>query len=251
MMDVVDLMKHHVSVRNFKDRPLSMATKQRLLTAAHAGSSSNFVQATSIIKITDQTIREEIAEISQSVAYVKKSGAFYVFVADLYRQASLLKAHHQDVTPITTMESLLVSVVDTAIAGENMAVAAESLGLGICFIGGIRNDLKRIKELLHLPKYTVPLFGLTIGEPLTKNEIKPRLPLNNFVSENRYQPAAFTDLRQYDQVMANYYLHRTSHAKAMDWSTSQLKFFAEVRRPAVASFIEEQGFMLKNEGESK
>ncbi len=251
MMDVIDLLKHHVSVRDFKDEPLSPAIKQRLLTAAHAGSSSNFVQATSIIEITDQTVRAEIADISQSAAYVKKSGAFYVFVADLYRQATILKARHQDLTPITTMESLLVSVVDTAIAGENMAVAAESLGLGICFIGGIRNDLQRIKELLHLPKYTVHLFGLTIGEPLTKNEVKPRLPLKNFVSENQYQPAVFTDLRQYDQVMADYYLHRASHAKVMDWSTSQSQFFAEVRRPAVASFLQEQGFMLKNEGASK
>ena len=82
-MNVIDLMNHHVSVRDFKDEPLPKETKQKLLTAAHAGSSSNFVQATSIIEITDEQVRNEIAGISQSAVYVKKSGAFYIFVADL------------------------------------------------------------------------------------------------------------------------------------------------------------------------
>lgn len=244
-MNVINLMNNHVSVRNFKGEPLPTETKQKLLTAAHAGSSSNFVQATSIIEITDEQIRNEIADISQSAAYVKKSGAFYIFVADLYRQATLLETHHKSLAPIKNMESLLVSVVDTTIAAENMAVAAESLGLGICYIGGIRNDLTRIKDLLHLPKYTLPLFGLTIGEPITKNGVKPRLPLKNLVSENQYNPDDFTDLNQYDQVMKNYYLNRPNHPKKMDWSTSQLKFFADVKRPEVADFLQEQGFTLK------
>lgn len=244
-MNVIDLMNHHVSVRDFKDEPLPKETKQKLLTAAHAGSSSNFVQATSIIEITDEQVRNEIAGISQSAVYVKKSGAFYIFVADLYRQATLLEAHHQSLAPIKNMESLLVGVVDTTIAAENMAVAAESLDLGICYIGGIRNNLKRIKELLHLPKYTLPLFGLTIGEPITRNGVKPRLPLKNIVSENQYDAKSFTDFHQYDQVMENYYLNRPSHPKKMDWSTSQLKFFADVKRPEVTDFIQEQGFTLK------
>jgi FMN reductase (NADPH) len=244
-MNVIDLMGHHVSVRNFEGEPLSEETKRKLLTAAHAGSSSNFVQATSIIEITDEKIRSEIAEISQSAAYVKKSGAFYIFIADLYRQATLLENNHKDLAPIKTIESLLVSVIDTTIAAENMAVAAESLGLGICYIGGVRNDLNRVKELLHLPKYTLPLFGLTLGEPITKNGIKPRLPFKNFVGENQYNSEEFTDLKQYDRVMADYYLNRPSHPKKMDWSTSQLKFFADVKRPEVADFIQKQGFTLK------
>lgn len=112
-MNVIDLMNQHVSVRDFKEGELSEEVKQKLLTAAHAGSSSNFIQATTIIEITDEKIRNEIAEISQSAAYVKKSGAFYVFVADLYRQADLLKQHHQGLAPLKNMESFLVSVVDT------------------------------------------------------------------------------------------------------------------------------------------
>ena len=243
-MEVFDLLTQHVSVSDFEATPLSAATKQQLLTAAHAGSSSNFVQATSIIEVQAPALRNELAEISQSAAYVKKSGAFFVFVADLYRQVHLLEAAGQPVAPVTNLESFLVSVVDTTIAAENMAVAAEAQGLGICFIGGLRNDLARVAELLHLPKYTVPLFGLTIGVPRHKNGVKPRLPLANFTAVDTYPAAQFTALGDYDEVVRDYYLHRPSHPKDTDWTTTQRDFFATLRRPAVAAFVKAQGFEL-------
>jgi len=243
-MDVIASLNAHSSVRAFAAQPLAEQTKRQLLTAARAGSSSNFVQATSIIEVREPQLRNELADISNSAAYVKQSGVFYVFVADLYRQSQLLQARGQNLAPIQNMESLLVSVVDTAIAAENMAVAAESVGLGICYIGGIRNDLARVSELLQLPAYTVPLFGMTIGVPLSQNAVKPRLPLANFTATDHYDAAQFTDLTAYDATMRAYYRNRPSHAKDLDWTTSQLAFFETVRRPEVATFIRRQGFTL-------
>lgn len=120
------------------------------------------------------------------------------------------------------MEALLVAMVDTTIA-------AESLGLGICYIGGIRNDIARVAELLGLPAYTVPLFGLTIGIPKTKNQVKPRLPQANQVAQNHYDVSQVTDLAQYDQQMQNYYANRGRNQQQTDWSTKNTAFFSEVR----------------------
>ena len=64
-----------------------------------------------------------------------------------------------------------------------MAIAAESMDLGICYIGGIRNDLDTVAKRLSLPELTVPLFGLTIGVPETLNGVKPRMPFENILSE--------------------------------------------------------------------
>lgn len=71
MEDVIELMKKHTSVRNFADTSLTDEVKEQLIIAAHAGASSNFVQATSIIDVTDPSIRGQLAEISKSAAYVK------------------------------------------------------------------------------------------------------------------------------------------------------------------------------------
>lgn len=196
MEDVIELMKKHTSVRNFADTSLTDEVKEQLIIAAHAGASSNFVQATSIIDVTDPSIRGQLAEISKSAAYVKQSGAFFVFVADLYRQSQILQQQGLDLAGIKNMEALTVAIVDTAIAGENLAVAAESLDLGICYIGGIRNDLTTVRDLLNLPKFTVPLFGITVGKPTRKNAVKPRMPLHNNTFKNGYDRQAAQDLSE-------------------------------------------------------
>jgi nitroreductase len=245
MSSFVDKMKQHVSVRDFEDTPLSDEIKDSLLTAAQSGSSSNFVQAFSIIEIIDPEIRKELAELSNSAAYVIKTGTFYVFIADLYRQATMLAAHNLSLKGIQNMEALLVSIVDTTIAAENMAVAAESMELGICYIGGIRNNLKRVAELLDLPPYTVPLFGLTIGVPRSKNEVKPRMPKANQVSQNVYNKAVFTDLSQYDKETKTYYAERGNHQLDATWSARNIDFFKQARRTDVGDFLKKQGFSLK------
>ena len=158
MEDVIELIKKHTSVRNFADTSLTDEVKEQLIIAARAGASSNFVQATSIIDVTDPSIRGQLAEISKSAVYVKQSGAFFVFVADLYRQSQILQQQGLDLAGIKNMEALTVAIVDTAIAGENLAVAAESLDLGICYIGGIRNDLTTVRDLLNLPKFTAVIW---------------------------------------------------------------------------------------------
>lgn len=242
MSSFVDKMKQHVSVRDFEDTPLSKEIKDNLITAARSGSSSNFVQAFSIIEITDPEIRRKLAELSNSAPYVIKTGTFYVFVADLYRQATMLEAQCLSLEGIQNVEALLVSIVDTTIAAENMAVAAESMELGICYIGGIRNDLNTVAELLDLPPYTVPLFGMSIGVPKSKNHIKPRMPRANQVSKNVYDKAVFTDLSQYDAETKEYYSSRENNQQEVTWSIKNIDFFKEARRKDVGDFIKKQGF---------
>lgn len=244
MDPIIEQMRKHVSVRDFKDEPLTEEVKQELLLAAQSGSSSNFVQAFSIIEISDTKLRDTIAEITNSAPYVKKTGVFYVFVADLYRQAKMLKEKGMSTAGLRTMEQLLVATVDTTIAAENMATAAESLGLGICYIGGIRNDIIKIAELLELPKYTFPLFGMTIGIPQTKNQVKPRIPLDNQVSIDHYDQEQLTNIGDYDQKVRNYYLSRNSNAQDSSWTEKNVDFFKEIRRPDVGPFLKDQGFSL-------
>ena len=209
MNQTIEKMLVHASVRDFKAEPLPAQTKDLLLKAAQSGASSNFIQAYSIIEVADVNLRREIAKISGSDAYVNQTGVFYVFVADWYRQAQILRAENKDVKALRNMEALTVAIVDTTIAAQNMTVAAESMGLGICYIGGIRNDTSKVAELLNLPELTLPLFGLTIGLPNSRNEVKPRLPKANILSVNGYNHESLTDLSTYNEQTAEYYANRS------------------------------------------
>lgn len=244
MKTTIQQLKIHVSVRSFQGIPLSQAEKNDLLSAARSGSSSNFVQAFSIIDISDAALRSELAAITNSAPYVNQTGVFYVFVADLYRQATLLEANAESLAGIQSMESLMVSIVDATIAAQNMAVAAESLDLGICYIGGIRNDIDKVAKLLDLPPFTVPIFGLTIGYPVSKNDPKPRMPQKNQVAENHYPREQFANLGAYEEQTAAYYAKRGVNAQETSWCEKNILFFKEVRRPEVAEFLKKQGFLL-------
>lgn len=244
MNPTIKKMMEHFSVRDFTKQKITAEQKQALIAAAQSGSTSEFVQAFSIIEITDQTLRNELADITISSPHVKKADTFYVFVADLNRQASILKAHNQDLASLKNMESLIVSIVDTTIAAQNMAIAAESMDLGICYIGSLRNNIKRVAELLKLPELTLPIFGMTIGVPAVKNQTKPRLPKVNQVATNSYDNQKFTDLSDYDAVVHDYYAQRKTNASDTDWSKKNLAIFKQIRRPEVTSFLKEQGFTL-------
>lgn len=235
----------HVSVRNFKDESISQTTKDELLAAAQSGSTSQLVQAFSIIEITDPDLRSQISAITKSSPHVKKADTFYIFVADLNRQRTILEANHLPLASLENMESLIVATVDTTIAAQNMAIAAESMDLGICYIGSIRNNIKKVAELLHLPKYTFPLFGMTVGVPSVKNPHKPRLERYNQVSTNVYDNIQFNDIAKYDQTINKYYANRKSNPQDTTWTQKNLAIFKEPSRPDVTDFLKEQGFALK------
>lgn len=245
MNQIIEHLLQHVSVREFTTDPVTDLQKQALLQAAQSGSTSEFIQAFSIIEITDKALRQQLSDITISSVHVQKAPTFYVFVADLNRQAQMLTAQNKSLAGLQNMESLLVAAVDTTIAAQNMAVAAESMGLGICYIGSLRNNIKQVAQLLHLPKYTCPLFGMTIGVPAVKNQPKPRLFLRNQVSENTYDATSFNDLTAYDQKIKDYYAHRKTHAQDVTWTEKNVAMFDHIRRPDVASFLLEQGFSLK------
>lgn len=245
MNPTIENMLQHVSVRNFTDQPVRSNQKDALVAAAQHGATSEFIQAFSIIEITDQTLRNELSNITISSPHVKKADTFYVFVADLHRQATILRAHQKSLDSIKNMEALLVATIDTTIAAQNMATAAESMGLGICYIGSLRNNIKQVAKLLHLPDFTAPLFGMTIGVPATKNALKPRLPKTNQVATNSYDAEKFNDLSKYDETVKNYYINRKTNPTDTSWTDKNLAIFKEVHRPDVADFLKEQGFSLK------
>ena len=72
----------------------------------------------------------------------------------------------------------LTAAIDTALAAQNAAVAAEGLSLGICYVGSARNHPRELAALLHLPLRVIALFGLAIGWPAEHDAttVKPRLP---------------------------------------------------------------------------
>ncbi|EPU3919369.1 oxygen-insensitive NADPH nitroreductase [Aeromonas hydrophila] len=241
MNPTLDLILAHRSIRQFTAEPITDIQLDQILSAAQAASSSSFLQANSIIRVTDKALRSRLAELAGHQAYVAQAAEFLLFCADYHR--------HCEVVPDAQtgfVEQLLIGAIDGALMAQNALLAAQSMGLGGVYIGGIRNNPAAVSEAVGLPHQVIPLFGLCLGHPAQVPEQKPRLPRALVVHENRYQTELDRDLLAgYDQQIEAYYQSRSSNNKQQSWSGQIRGILGKEARPFMQDFLRSRGFNLK------
>lgn len=238
--DVINLMRTHTSVRDYTDEAVSEEDRLAIAEAVRAASSSSFLQLVTTIRVTDPELRKAFARLSGNQKHVETAPEFWVFCADMHRNKTLCPGADAGWT-----EHLLTTVVDAGIAAQSAMTALESLGLGGCFIGGIRNGIEEADRLLGLPDNVVPLLGLAFGHPAIKNEIKPRLPLEAIFLENRYNDYPKEKLDEYDEVVRRYYKTRSRGSRDANWSGSLPPLLVKERRPFIRAYLDEKGLGTK------
>ncbi|MTD40576.1 oxygen-insensitive NADPH nitroreductase [Erwinia sp. CPCC 100877] len=240
MTPTIDLICSHRSIRHFTDRGISDEQREAIIASAQAASSSSFLQCSSIIRITDSAMREQLVTLTGGQRHVAQAPEFWVFCADFNR--------HLQICPEAQLglaEQLLLGVVDTAMMGQNAMLAAESLGMGGVYIGGIRNSIEQVAELLELPRHVLPLFGLCLGWPADNPDLKPRLPASLVVHENRYQPMDQQVLARYDETLAQYYMSRDSNNRRDTWSDHVRRTIIKESRPFILAWLHKQGWATR------
>ena len=248
--ETVERLLGHRSIRAFKEKPIEKEIVDNLIEVANHTSTSMGMQSFSIIRVTDKEKRAKIAKICTQ-DYVNQAPEFWVFIADLYRNASI--AAEQDYYPETRNDAdrFFQGFTDACLAAQNVLAAAESYGLGGVFFGSILNDLPAIIEILNLPEYTFPVIGLGMGYPDQEPLLKPRMDVEFKVFENEYkkQDSYLDALKDYDQRMKKYYDMRNP-SKYLDEFTKQVVNIlstADQRKSHAISVMRKQGFNLELE----
>lgn len=240
MTPTIDLLCSHRSIRAFTEQGIDDAQRRAIIAAAQAASTSSFLQCSSIVRITDREKRRALAELAGGQSWVTDAPEFWVFCADFNR--------HLQICPDAQLgraEQLLLGCVDTALMAQNAMVAAESLGLGGVFIGGIRNNIAGVTALLELPKFVLPLFGFCIGYPSASPDVKPRMPQAMLVHENSYHQVDKTVLAEYDQQITEYYQQRDSNQRSETWSDLIQRLIVKETRPFMLDYLHSQGWATR------
>ncbi|MDQ0197955.1 oxygen-insensitive NADPH nitroreductase [Neobacillus ginsengisoli] len=249
MNDVIETILDHRSIRHFEDRLLTDEQIKTIVSCAQAAATSSFIQAYSIIGVKDKAKKKKLAELVGNQDYVEKNGHFFVFCADLYRHTVIGENEQRDVIPsIESTEKFMVALIDASLAAQNAVLAAESLGLGICYIGGIRNNLEEVKKLLKTPERVIPLFGLAVGYPRQRTGKKPRLPFEHVYHEEEYEQnneVYVQQLREYDKVISSYYEQRTGGKRKDRWSEQMANMLEKQSRMYMKEFISKNKMNLK------
>ncbi len=240
MNTIIKTIQNHRSIRAFTDAPIEEQQLQQIIQSGLSGSSSHFMQVLSVIRITDMDKRKKLAELAGNQAYVESAAEFLVFCIDFHR--------HYEINPEVKaefMELTLVGAVDAGIMAQNCLLAAESMGLGGVFIGGLRNNPEQVDKLLGLPQHSAILFGMCLGHPDQAPELKPRLPQEVVLHTNSYQPLNKQTIAEYDQTMHDYYQSRSSNTKDAGWSKEITAYLSKESRPFILDYLQSKGLAKK------
>lgn len=249
MNQIIETILNHRSIRKFEDKPLSQEQIEKIIACAQSASTASYIQAYTIIGVTDKGKKEKLAELAGNQAYVAENSIFLVFCGDLHRLELAGKMEELDVTPsLESTEKFMVALIDAALAAQNAAIAAESMGLGLCYIGGIRNNLPEVQKLLKIPERVIPLFGVAIGYPAKMTDKKPRLPMSNIYHENEYkqnEEQFVAELTEYNGVISSYYEARTKGKRKDRWTEQMANMLQQKSRMYMKEYVQANKFDLK------
>ncbi len=183
---VFDVIDSHVTIRKYKDVEIPEDILHKIIYAGIRAPSSANLQPYSIVAVTDRGLKERLSLLCGDQDHIRECSVFLLFIADFYRPIETMKK--LVIEPFKpNIYSLYIAAVDAALAAQNITLAAESLGYGICYIGAVQNNPCKIAGLLKLPKYTYPLFGLTIGVPDEKPRKRIRLSVDTILHKEFYE----------------------------------------------------------------
>lgn len=213
MNEIIKSLYNRKSVRVFEERPISDEDKREILLAAMEAPTAGNQQLYTILDITDHSLKEELAVSCDNQPFIAKAPMVLIFCADILKWVDVFKEGGANPRK-PGCGDLLLAVDDALIAAQNVVVAAESLGIGSCYIGDIMEQCELHRKMLHLPEYVFPAAMLVFGYPTIQQKQRPkpkRCRLEDIVQENYYQRRNGKELRRMFEK-------ETEHRSFEEWS---------------------------------
>ncbi|MFW7268929.1 NADPH-dependent oxidoreductase [Gluconacetobacter sp. Hr-1-5] len=181
----------HRSVRAYRPDPVPEGVLEGAVAAGQSASTSSNLQVWSVVAVEDAGRRARLSELAGGQAHIRQAPLFLAWLVDLSRLARLGAERSHATEGLDYLETFLVGVVDAALAAQNAAAFFEAQGLGIVYIGGLRNHPEQVARELGLPDRCMAVFGMCVGhpDPARPAAIKPRLPQAVVLHRERYDIA--------------------------------------------------------------
>ena len=242
---VIDTQLKHVSVRSFKPDPINTEILNSILEAGRRSPTSSNLQSYSVIVVRDTEKKQQISELAGKQQHIQDCPVFLIFCADLHRGREACEMHGTKMT--NNLETFLISTIDASLVGMSVQTAAESVGLGAVMVGGIRNNLREVAQLVDLPSGVYPVYGMSLGWPILEQmpPQKPRLPRDVVIHEDQYDLSDISPaLKAHDEELAAHYEALGQNLSAHAWSGTAARILSRPLRPDVGKIINELGFQI-------
>lgn len=198
MNEVIRQLIDRKSMRVYTEQEISPADKELILDAAAQAPTAGNQQLYTILDITDQRIKDRLVETCDHQPMIAEAKMVLVFCADCKKWYDAYRATGCDPRK-PAIGDLMLAVSDTMIAAQNAVTAAESLGIGSCYIGDVMENCSKQRELLQLPEYVFPVGMLIFGYPTQQQKDRPkpeRVDRKFIVHENGYHSLSEKELEE-------------------------------------------------------
>jgi FMN reductase (NADPH) len=249
----IDQIYRHVSIRQFSPEPVSAELVESVVAAAQRSATSSNLQMYSVVAVTDAARRARLSELCGDQAQIAQAPVFLAWCADRSRLDRICR-YRGYTQAVEHVEPFLVAAVDVAILMQTATLAAESLGLGACYIGAIRNDPAEVIDLLRLPRLTFPISGMTLGWPAGEQQQKPRLSTSAILHWETYDDTQEEEaLPEYDRAMAKTGIYQGRQVSVpgvegemedYGWMEHSARRVSQPRRTGLRQVLRQQGFEL-------
>lgn len=210
--DQIAHLLSHRSVRAFVNEPLPDGALETMVAAAQSASTSSALHQWSVVAVSDPDQKRRLHKIVADsvpvdrVPWIDDAPVVLLWVADLSRSHAITKAHGGDAIVHNYLDAFLMASVDATLAAQNAAVAAEAIGLGVVFLGVMRNAAKEVAELINLPPHSFVTFGMAVGRPNPDklSGIRPRLPQTVVLHHDRYSDNHQDHLAGYEEAYRDF-----------------------------------------------
>ena len=186
MNSALKTMLEHRTIRKFTPDDIDEKTLDLILKAACNGSTMGNMQLYSIIVTKEKEKMKEMAPFHFNQPIATNAPVILTFVADFNRFNKYCEHREAETDAYSNLQSYHWAIIDAIIAAQNACVAAESLGLGICWLGTITYNADKFIEALQLPKHTVPVACIAIGYPDEDTDLTDKLPFKSLVHYEIY-----------------------------------------------------------------
>jgi len=190
-MNTEELLLNHRTVRKYQDKTIPEEMLRRILECGIRGSNTGNMQMYSIIATRTPEMKEKLAALHYGQG--STCDTYLTICVDVNRYHHWTRQRGCD-EPYNNMLWLMNGTIDATICAQNICVAAESEGLGFCYLGTVLYNAQAISELLELPKGVVPVITLSLGFPDNEPALSERLPLEGVLHMEKYQDYSDEDI---------------------------------------------------------
>jgi len=217
MNETLKLIDNRKSVRTYIDKDISRNFKDKIIHAAMRAPTAGNMMLYSMIEVDDQSMKEKLAVSCDNQPFIAKAPFVVLFLADYQRwndffvESRVPQLCENDNLKMRNPEEgdLILACCDALIAAQNAVIAAESMGIGSCYIGDILENYEFHKKLFNLPDFVLPVTMICFGYPNENYPLKkpaPRYPMEFIHYKNKYKRLNSDDFKKmYQPILEKYF----------------------------------------------